>query len=77
MNLLKWVERKIAFKRLNRLIEKSLYSHKSTSQSQRVAINLWFDDIMVVDIFFQMNKVQLMIKLLASIKNNKKTGHNH
>lgn len=77
MNLLKWVERKIAFKRLNRLIEKSLYSRKSTSQSQRVAINLWFDDIMVVDIFFQMNKVQLMIKLLTSIKNNKKTGHNH
>lgn len=53
MNLLKWVERKIAFKRLNRLIEKSLYFHKSTSQSQRVAINLWFDDIMVVDIFFK------------------------
>lgn len=53
MNLLKWVERKIAFKRLNRLIEKSLYSLKSTSQSQRVAINLWFDDIMVVDIFLK------------------------
>lgn len=53
MNLLKWVERKIAFKQLNRLIEKSLYSHKSTSQSQRVAINLWFGDIMVVDIFFK------------------------
>ena len=50
MNLLKWMERKIAFKRLNRLIEKSLHSHKSTSQSQRVAINLWFDDIMVADI---------------------------
>lgn len=53
MNLLKWVERKIAFKRLNRLIEKSLYSLKSTSQSQRVAINLWSDDIMVVDIFLK------------------------
>lgn len=53
MNLLKWMERKIALKRLNRLIEKSLHSHKSTSQSQRVAINLWFDDIMVVDIFFK------------------------
>ena len=53
MNLLKWVERKIAFKRLNRLIEKSLYFHKSTSQSQRVAINLWFDDIMVADIFLK------------------------